>query len=220
MRPFVYNNKRNFSRNAESSGKEENSLSKLSFVVQKHKASRLHYDFRLELQGILKSWAIPKGPSLNPKDKRLAIMVEDHPHGYKDFEGVIPKGNYGAGTVEIWDEGFFSDIDNSEKEIAEQKIKAGLQTGNLKFVLYGKKLKGEFSLVKFQDRDNDWLLIKHNDKYAIKETITPARSALKKAADKLFDKAKTTRHKTKTKEITVKKRTKVITAKKKNQPVD
>src|SRR6476469_9626249 len=159
----LYNKKRNFKETSEPSGKIKKSASKLEFVVQRHKATRLHYDFRLEMDGVLKSWAVPKGPSLNPKDKRLAMMVEDHPYDYKNFKGVIPKGNYGAGIVEIWDNGTYADIDNSPKEIAEKKLRLGLKAGNLKVRLFGKKLKGEFALVKLKGQDdNSWLLIKHN----------------------------------------------------------
>lgn len=164
----VYNKKRNFKETSEPTGKVKKSASRLTFVIQRHKASRLHYDFRLELDGVLKSWAVPKGPSLNPKDKRLAMMVEDHPYDYKDFAGVIPEGNYGAGIVEIWDNGTYTDIDNSPRIVAEKNLRAGLKAGNLKFQLFGKKLKGEFALVKLKGKeDNSWLLIKHNDKYAV-----------------------------------------------------
>jgi len=182
----LYNKKRNFKETPEPSSKKRRSVSRLAFVVQRHKASRLHYDFRLELDGVLKSWAVPKGPSLNPKDKRLAIMVEDHPYDYKDFEGVIPEGNYGAGIVEIWDSGHYSDIDNSEKTVAAKKLKAGLKSGSLKFRLHGKKLKGEFALVKMKGKDdNAWLLIKHNDEYAVHEPYksedhTPKNSPINK----------------------------------------
>src|SRR5690606_31591995 len=146
----------------------------LRFVVQKHHASRLHYDFRLELRGVLKSWAVPKGPSLNPKDKRLAMEVEDHPYDYKDFEGVIPKGNYGAGTVIVWDEGTYEPLEsNGDKEAMEKDLMKQWRTGSLKVVLKGKKLKGEFALVKMSGKeDNAWLLIKHNDKYATDADVT------------------------------------------------
>jgi len=146
----VYNKKRNFKDTPEPAGKAAKSNSKLAFVIQRHKASHLHYDFRLEVDGVLKSWAVPKGPSLNPQDKRLAMMVEDHPYNYRTFTGVIPEGNYGAGIVEIWDEGQLSDLDNSDKKTAEKNLRAGIKAGNLKFRLHGKKLKGEFALVKLR----------------------------------------------------------------------
>lgn len=182
----LYNKKRNFKETSEPTGAVKKSASKLTFVIQRHKASRLHYDFRLELDGVLKSWAVPKGPSLNPKDKRLAMMVEDHPYDYKDFTGIIPEGNYGAGIVEIWDNGTYADIDNSSKEVAEKKLRAGLKSGDLKFQLFGKKLKGEFALVKLKGKeDNSWLLIKHRDKYAVDATYnseeeTPKNSPINK----------------------------------------
>lgn len=182
----TYKKKRNFKRTPEPAGKEARSKSGLSFVVQRHKASHLHYDFRLEMDGVLKSWAVPKGPSLNVGDKRLAMMVEDHPYDYKDFAGIIPEGNYGAGIVEIWDEGTYSDIENSDKKTAEKKLKAGLKAGSLKFVLHGKKLKGEFALVKLKGKDEkSWLLLKHKDKYAVSEAYsseeqTPKNSPINK----------------------------------------
>jgi bifunctional non-homologous end joining protein LigD len=166
----AYKKKRNFKETSEPSGQTRKSVSELIFVVQRHKASRLHYDFRLELDGVLKSWAVPKGPSMNPKDKRLAMMVEDHPYDYKDFEGIIPEGNYGAGIVEIWDNGTYSDLENSPQQEAEKNLRKGLKSGDLKFQLFGKKLKGEFVLVKLKGKeDNSWLLIKHRDDFAIDE---------------------------------------------------
>ena len=182
----LYNEKRNFKETSEPAGKVKKSASKLIFVIQRHKASRLHYDFRLELDGVLKSWAVPKGPSLNPKDKRLAMMVEDHPYDYKDFAGIIPEGNYGAGIVEIWDNGTYADLENSAREKAEKALRAGLKAGNLKFQLFGKKLKGEFALVKLKtNEDNSWLLIKHNDDFAVhteynSEEETPKNSPINK----------------------------------------
>jgi bifunctional non-homologous end joining protein LigD len=143
----------------------------LHFVVQKHDASHLHYDFRLELQGVLKSWAVPKGPSLNPHEKRLAVMVEDHPIEYKDFEGIIPKGHYGAGKVMIWDKGTYEPADSSIKD-TEKLLKAELDKGHLSIILHGKKLRGEFSLVKFKgDKNNEWLLIKKDDKFASTQDV-------------------------------------------------
>ncbi len=169
-----YKKKRSFTETPEPrGGKPAGKV--LQFVVQKHDASRLHYDFRLEMGGVLKSWAIPKGPSLNPADKRLAMMVEDHPFDYKDFEGIIPAGNYGAGTVIVWDEGTYEALEetNGSKAAQEKALLEGLREGSLKFRLNGKKLKGEFALVRTHGRgDNSWLLIKHRDKYATETPVT------------------------------------------------
>lgn len=182
----LYNKKRKFEETSEPKGEIKKSESKLIFVVQRHKASHLHYDFRLELDGVLKSWAVPKGPSLNPSDKRLAMMVEDHPYDYKDFKGIIPEGNYGAGIVEIWDKGYYTAIDSKDVKTSEKAIRAGLKVGNLKINMHGKKLKGEFALVKLKGKeDKSWLLIKHNDKYAVdtnynSEDDTPKNSPINK----------------------------------------
>lgn len=138
----------------------------LVFVVHKHAARRLHYDLRLEMQGVLKSFAVPKGPSLDPSVKRLAVRVEDHPFAYKDFEGVIPEKNYGAGPVMIWDQGFYGPILRNEKHEDEKMLLKGLQKGDLKFVLAGNKLKGEFALVKTRWDEKSWLLLKKKDRYA------------------------------------------------------
>ncbi len=153
----------------------------MKFVVHEHHATRLHFDFRLEIGGALKSWAIPKGPSLNPSDKRLAVMVEDHPMEYGDFEGVIPEGQYGAGAVLIWDSGEFEPEGDPEE---------GLKKGRLTFALKGKKLKGNFFLVLMKGRGsgNDWLLIKGKDSFAkedwvIREELTPAKK--KKLMEKM-----------------------------------
>jgi bifunctional non-homologous end joining protein LigD len=170
----AYKQKRSFSDTPEPRGGKPDGKA-LQFVVQKHEASHLHYDFRLEMEGVLKSWAIPKGPSLNPADKRLAMMVEDHPFDYKDFEGIIPEGNYGAGTVMVWDEGTYEPLEetNGTKAAQNKLLLKELRGGSLKFRLNGKKLKGEFALVQTRGRgDNSWLLIKHRDKYASGEPVT------------------------------------------------
>lgn len=160
-----YQRKRRFDHTPEPSGQPGAATpgSPLRFVVQKHEASHLHYDFRLELNGVLKSWAVPKGPSLNPEDKRLAMMVEDHPLEYRDFEGTIPEGNYGAGTVMVWDEGTWE----------EEPVSPGLAKGELKFTLYGHKLAGSWVLVKTHGHEeNSWLLIKHKDAHASEADVT------------------------------------------------
>nr|WP_315233973.1 DNA polymerase ligase N-terminal domain-containing protein [uncultured Flavobacterium sp.] len=167
-----YNQKRNFNSTLEPEGKIKQSSTELIFVVQKHAASHLHYDFRLEMHGVLKSWAIPKGPSMNPADKRLAIMVEDHPYSYKDFEGTIPEGNYGAGNVIVWDNGTYILAGEDRSGIDEHKLQSDLKKGHLSFILNGKKLKGEFALVKLKTKqENTWLLIKSKDQYANDEDV-------------------------------------------------
>ncbi|QQT54678.1 DNA ligase D [Sphingobacterium multivorum] len=159
-----------------SSGKE------LRFVVQKHDASHLHYDFRLEMNGVLKSWAIPKGPSMDPSVKRLAMMVEDHPYDYRNFEGIIPKGQYGGGTVIVWDEGRYEALATETNDVVkmDKNLRHQLYSGKLKFRLYGEKLKGEFALVKAYGRGgNEWLLMKLEDQYATsKDVIANDKSVL------------------------------------------
>jgi bifunctional non-homologous end joining protein LigD len=170
-------------------------------VVQKHDATRLHYDFRLELDGVLKSWAVPKGPSLDPADKRLAMQVEDHPVSYFDFEGIIPEDNYGAGTVMVWDVGTWqplSAVPVNGKYVpgTEAEAAAMLAKGDLKFRLDGKKLKGDFALVKMRGRrpgskGNEWLLIKKHDDAAVEaydidefdESVLSKRSLAEIAGD-------------------------------------
>ncbi len=168
-----YKAKRNFKESPEPVGGKPDS-EKLRFVVQKHDASRLHYDFRLEMEGVLKSWAVPKGPSTDPKVKRLAMMVEDHPYDYRNFEGIIPSG-YGAGTVIVWDEGFYelADADGRDKKTQDKELRKGIPSGKLHIVLQGKKLKGEYALVKTHGRgENAWLLFKVKDKFISQEDIT------------------------------------------------
>src|SRR5574341_1927665 len=143
-----YASKREFEKTPEPKPGLGPRRSHLLFVVHKHAARALHYDLRLELEGVLKSWAVPRGPSLDPSLKRLAVMVEDHPFEYKDFEGVIPEGNYGAGSVIIWDRGFYRHPSAKNESESEKLLREGLKKGDLKFVLEGEKLHGEFALVK------------------------------------------------------------------------
>jgi bifunctional non-homologous end joining protein LigD len=166
-----YQQMRRFNETPEPKGKPHKGGKRLEFVVQKHHATQLHYDFRLELDGVLKSWAIPKGPTLDPKVKRLAMMVEDHPYEYRKFEGTIPEGNYGAGNVIIWDRGWY-ELDRKADDWPKT-LQEGLKKGELKFVLHGEKLKGSFALIKTPRMGkNAWLLIKHRDKYASEEDVT------------------------------------------------
>ncbi|MHC0441718.1 DNA ligase D [Flavobacterium sp. 3-210] len=186
-----YNQKRNFKQTHEPEGKVQRSASELVFVVQKHAASHLHYDFRLEMNGVLKSWAVPKGPSMNPEVKRLAMMVEDHPYSYKDFEGTIPEGNYGAGNVIVWDNGTYSSDEKTSSD--EKQLLADLKKGRLSFILKGKKLKGEFSLVKlYGKQENAWLLIKKQDKYATEDDILEKNKSVvsKRTLEQLETKSK------------------------------
>jgi bifunctional non-homologous end joining protein LigD len=161
-----YNRKRHFGVTPEPQGKLGRSKKKtLEFVVQKHRASRLHYDFRLEHDGVMLSWAVPKGPSTDPANKRFAMQTEDHPIEYNQFEGVIPEGEYGGGTVMIWDRGTWEpEVEDVEKALAK---------GDLKFKLNGKKLRGSWVLVRMRPRQ--WLLIKHRDNAASAEDITVAK---------------------------------------------
>jgi bifunctional non-homologous end joining protein LigD len=161
-----YNRKRRFDLTPEPAGKPGRPRKKTrEFVVQKHRASRLHYDFRLEHDGVMLSWAVPKGPSLDPANKRFAMQTEDHPIEYNQFEGVIPEGEYGGGTVMIWDRGTW------EPEVED--VDAALAKGDLKFKLHGKKLRGSWVLVRMRPRQ--WLLIKHRDDEASTEDIAAAK---------------------------------------------
>lgn len=161
-----YNRKRRFDVTPEPAGKPRRTRKKaLEFVVQKHRASRLHYDFRLEHDGVMLSWAVPKGPSLDPTNKRFAMQTEEHPIAYNQFEGVIPEGEYGAGTVMIWDRGtWVPEVDDVDRALGK---------GDLKFTLYGRKLRGSWVLVRMRDRQ--WLLIKHRDQLASTLDITAAK---------------------------------------------
>ena len=163
-----YNKKRNFDKTTEPYGTKEKNIKKLRFVVQHHLARKDHYDVRLEYNGVLLSWAVPKGPSYNPKDKRLAVMVEDHPISYRTFEGVIPQGEYGGGTVMLFDEGYYKPLNN---------FKIGIKEGILKFELFGSRLKGLWSLVHF--KDNNWLMIKDEDEYYEYNDISKIYTSIK-----------------------------------------
>jgi len=169
-----YKEKRDFTKTAEPKAGKSTDKDKLIFVIQKHAASHLHYDFRLEMEGVLKSWAVPKGPSTDPAVKRLAMKVEDHPYDYRTFEGIIPKGEYGGGTVIVWDAGTYEPIEGFQsKKEQEKHLLKQLKAGSLKVRLQGEKLQGEFALVKTQGMaENSWLLIKHKDEYASKKDIT------------------------------------------------
>ena len=167
-----YRKKRDFSRTAEPEGgreREQDEKSKLQFVIQKHAASHLHYDLRLELDGVMKSWAVPKGPAPDPTIKRLAMQVEDHPMEYNSFEGTIPEGEYGGGTVMLWDVGWYE----PEKGGGEDGVRQGLKSGDLKVIFHGKRMKGSWVLVRTRGWGSSgssskpsWLLIKHKDEHA------------------------------------------------------
>lgn len=169
-----YREKRDFERTPEPPARSKprtDGKGSLAFVVQKHRASQLHYDFRLEFGGVLLSWAVPKGPSLDPSVKRLAMQVEDHPLDYAAFEGVIPEGGYGGGTVMVWDNGTLT---------AESKdVEEALKGGELKFTLHGGKLRGSWVLVRTRGfgskTDRSWLLIKHRDRFASGKDVTAAK---------------------------------------------
>lgn len=163
-----YNETRNFKKTKEPVGKKETSSKKLRFCVQHHMARREHYDFRLEWRGALKSWAVPKGPSYNTKDKRLAVHVEDHPLTYRNFEGTIPKGEYGGGTVMLWDEGYWEPIGNPDKDFKDDSIK---------FILHGHRLKGRWTLIRY--KEDNWLLIKEKDESFLYNDISEYRTSIK-----------------------------------------
>jgi DNA ligase D-like protein (predicted 3'-phosphoesterase) len=157
----TYHTKRNFNRTPEPTGGSPSKIKKLRFVIQKHDATRLHYDFRLEAEGVLKSWAVPKGPSTHPEDKRLAVMTEDHPLDYAGFEGVIPEGEYGGGPVIVWDNGRYVNLTTKDGKIIS--LSQGIAKGHITFWLQGKKLNGAWSLIRLHDSPKNWLLVKKED---------------------------------------------------------
>lgn len=174
-----YNEKRDFSKTKEPKGIKKASKGELTYVIQKHDASRLHYDFRLEIDGVLVSWAVPKGPSANTSDKRLAVQTEDHPMDYFDFEGTIPKGEYGGGTVMVWDYGTYRP-ENAEDAVSQDNklMEKQLSDGSIKIILKGKKLKGAWHLVQMKGKENMWLLMKSKDEFAGAKVIFDENSAV------------------------------------------
>src|SRR5256886_7646135 len=176
-----YRKKRDFTRTREPSGEKVRApdrVGRLRFVIQKHAASHLHFDLRLEVDGVMKSWAVPKGPSLDPSVKRLAMQVEDHPIDYNTFEGTIPKGEYGGGTVMLWDRGTYSSDTASSQDEEEDAIREGLRRGDLKITFHGERLHGSFALIRMKfARDASssakpqWLMIKHRDEFATDEDV-------------------------------------------------
>ena len=179
-----YRRKRDFSRTGEpAGGATRKPAAKLAYVIQKHEASRLHFDLRLELDGVMKSWAVPKGPSLDPSVKRLAIHVEDHPVEYNTFEGTIPEEQYGGGTVMVWDRGTYTHP--GQVDDPEEALREGYRKGDFKFALRGKRLRGSWVLVRTRgggNRQGQWLLIKHRDEEAdpgvdpVAEYLTSAKT--------------------------------------------
>jgi bifunctional non-homologous end joining protein LigD len=201
-----YRSKRNFQQTPEPvhpatnetgpNGAEKPNDAPLIFCIQEHHASHLHWDLRLELDGVLKSWAVPKGPSLNPADKRLAVLVEDHPIAYASFEGTIPTGQYGAGSVLLWDKGTFApdepDLIWDNREVNQQRLREGLVKGKLSITFRGVKMKGSWALVKLQKTKTEWLLLKHRDGYEsetvdlLQQSASVNRPAVKNAEKALF----------------------------------
>ena len=181
-----YRQMRDFGDTPEPAGGKPKRTKLPIFVIQKHRASHLHYDFRLEMEGVLKSWAVPKGPSYDPSTRRLAMMTEDHPYDYASFEGVIPAGNYGAGNVIIWDEGHWEFLEPGDDPVA------ALKSGKLTFRMYGKKMFGEWALVRIKgksssDKGNEWLLLKHRDEFANEKVDVTAIAPRSVVSNKLVE---------------------------------
>jgi DNA ligase D-like protein (predicted 3'-phosphoesterase) len=161
----TYREMREFGQTPEPKGRTSKSHRVPIFVVQEHRARRLHYDFRLEVGGALKSWAVPKGPSMNPRDKRLAVPTEDHPREYANFSGDIPEGHYGAGRVDIWDKGTYENLREEEPEPVS--MERAIEEGHVKIRMHGDRLKGKFALTRMKKDDEDaWLLVKMKDEEA------------------------------------------------------
>lgn len=178
----AYRGKRHFDRTGEPRGEQPVSGESPCFVVQIHDASTLHFDFRLEVDGVLKSWSVPKGPSTDPQDKRLALPTEDHPLEYREFEGVIPEGEYGAGTVIVWDEGSYRPLPGKKKRSRARSFGQALEDGHASFWLDGSKLHGGYALTRFRTAEGagkreSWLLVKENDDRAGRRGTPDARRA-------------------------------------------
>ncbi len=189
MSLIQYKKKRDVTKSSEPKASLKHQKNSLNFCIQKHAASHLHYDFRLEYKGILLSWAIPKGPSLNPKDKRLAIKVEDHPLEYQYFEGVIPKGNYGAGTVEIWDHGTYTVPNSKSSKDVEKALTDGIKRGHFEIILSGNKINGAFVFqqLKTDNKVTSWLLIKKNEINELAaKTITTNEISQEQKVEKIY----------------------------------
>lgn len=181
----TYAKRRNVKRSKEPAAQVAHSKGSPSFVLQQHGARAMHYDFRLEVDGVLKSWAIPKGPSLNPKERRLAVLTDDHPLSYKNFEGVIPEGEYGAGPVIVWDRGKYKNI-KVNKAGKPLTMKGAFRKGTIEIILRGKKLKGAFALVRMSGKN--WLLIKMKDEHAnARKNITRSEPHSVKSGRKLYE---------------------------------
>jgi bifunctional non-homologous end joining protein LigD len=184
-----YEAKRDFSRTAEPKGGRAPASKKLRYVIQKHAATRLHFDLRLELDGVMKSWAVPKGPSLDPAVKRLAMEVEDHPIEYNSFEGTIPQGEYGGGTVMLWDRGTYEYGGTMTGDPIEA-LRAAYAKGDFKFVLHGERLQGSWVLVRTRRDDRgkqQWLLIKHRDEFAQEGAEDEARADTSVSSGRTMD---------------------------------
>lgn len=173
-----YNEKRDFTKTKEPKGAIDNSQGALRFVVQKHEASHLHYDFRLEIGGVLVSWAVPKGPSADPSERRLAVHVENHPLDYINFEGTIPEGEYGGGTVMVWDTGTYHVEGNDDSQENNALMQTQLADGSIKIIIDGQKLKGAWHMVKMKGDDKNWLLMKNKSDSLSKKKEFVAKSVL------------------------------------------
>ena len=221
-----YNSKRDFQKTKEPKGLPDKA-NRHRFVIQRHEASRLHFDFRLEMDGVLRSWAVPKGPSMNSKDRRFAVQTEDHPVAYLKFKGNIPPGEYGGGHMTIWDTGHYLPVDQDMNPLTDAQARSWLKKGEFKIFLKGKKIQGGFVLIRLKNDERNWLLIKHNDEWnqqeefdidrfsgeAAKKTVVK-KTSVKKSAPKKTALKKTALKKTAVKKTGVKSAMKEVSPKK------